>query len=182
MKKERTRPRKKKKSVSQADIARAVGLDQGSVSRILNQDRRDSFAPETVERVFRVAREMGYVHSALVNTNRRGSIRKKVALEGEVTFVTQGAQTYDQGRADVHEISVHGMILKNLRTLRKAYPMEPFHVRVVIASPPLQGLALTCKPVRFWADGAEQGIAVRFLDVPEGDQQRIREYIESGES
>jgi len=49
----------KKKRVTQEDIARLCGIDQGSVSRILNKDTRDSFAKETIERVFKAAREAG---------------------------------------------------------------------------------------------------------------------------
>ena len=50
-----------KSRVTQEDIALACGIDQGSVSRILNKDTRDSFAEETVQKVFKIARELGYL-------------------------------------------------------------------------------------------------------------------------
>ena len=59
-----------KKRVTQEDIARTCKIDQGSVSRILNEDTRDSFAEETVQKVFKVARELGYLHPSLITSNR----------------------------------------------------------------------------------------------------------------
>ena len=67
--------------ITQEDIANTCKIDQGSVSRILNKDTRDSFAPETVDRVFKIARELGYLHPALVTSNRRESIRRKAGFE-----------------------------------------------------------------------------------------------------
>ena len=60
-----------KDKITQDTIAKLCDLDQGSVSRILNKDTRDSFAEETVRHVFKIAREIGYLHPALVTTNRR---------------------------------------------------------------------------------------------------------------
>ena len=61
------------KRITQEDIARTCKIDQGSVTRILNEDTRDSFAEDTVQKVFRIARELGYLHPALITSNRRES-------------------------------------------------------------------------------------------------------------
>ena len=69
-----------KKRVTQEDIARTCKIDQGSVSRILNEDTRDSFAEETIQKVFKIARELGYLHPSLITSNRRESNRRKAEL------------------------------------------------------------------------------------------------------
>src|SRR5262245_624118 len=109
----------KKPRVTQEDIANACKIDQGSVSRILNKDTRDSFAEETVQHVFKIARELGYLHPALVTSNRRESVRKKMGFDAHVQIVIGTNTIYDEGAVDVDEMSVSGMLLKNFRTKKQ---------------------------------------------------------------
>ena len=46
--------------VTQIEIAEVVGLDVSSVNKILGRDPRPKFRKDTVARVFKVARQMGY--------------------------------------------------------------------------------------------------------------------------
>lgn len=48
------------KRVTQLQIARQVGLDVSSVNKILNRMPGPVFRKETIQLVFRVARELGY--------------------------------------------------------------------------------------------------------------------------
>src|SRR6185295_11006200 len=89
-----------KKRVTQEDIARACKIDQGSVSRILNEDTRDSFAEETVQKVFKVARELGYLHPSLITSNRRESSRRKAEVTGRVQVMIGTNTVYDEGEID----------------------------------------------------------------------------------
>lgn len=50
----------KKRKVTSTDIAEAAGVSQSTVSMILNKKYNVSFSKETVEKVERLAREMGY--------------------------------------------------------------------------------------------------------------------------
>ena len=74
----------KKGRITQEDIANHCKIDQGSVSRILNEDTRDSFADGTVRKVFKSARELGYLHPSLITSNRRESSRRKAGVVGRV--------------------------------------------------------------------------------------------------
>lgn len=56
--------------VTQADIARKVGLDVSSVNKILNQIPGAVFHTRTKQAVFRTARELGYRFS----TTSRGAM------------------------------------------------------------------------------------------------------------
>jgi DNA end-binding protein Ku len=90
-----------KKRVTQEDIARTCKIDQGSVSRILNEDTRDSFAEETVQKVFKVARELGYLHPSLITSNRRESSRRKAEVTGRVQVMIGTNTVYDEGEIDM---------------------------------------------------------------------------------
>ncbi|HXX94343.1 MAG TPA: LacI family DNA-binding transcriptional regulator, partial [Planctomycetota bacterium] len=85
-----------KKRVTQEDIAKACKIDQGSVSRILNEDTRDSFAEETIQKVFKVARELGYLHPSLITSNRRESNRRKAELSGKVQILIGTNTVFDE--------------------------------------------------------------------------------------
>ena len=50
-----------KKKVTSSDIARAAGVSQATVSMILNKKYNVSFTQETIERVEKTARDLGYV-------------------------------------------------------------------------------------------------------------------------
>jgi hypothetical protein len=169
----------KKKKVTQADIARACRLDQGSVSRILNKDTRDSFSAETVQHVFTVARELGYVHPALVNTNRRQSPRKKAFFKGTVSIVIGTNTVYDRGDVEIHEISGSGILLKNFSTKKNSLPMDRFRLDVEIASGPLKGLKARCDVVRFSNNENEFGLAVQFAEIEDRERRRIARFTKA---
>ncbi len=169
----------KKKKVTQADIARACKLDQGSVSRILNKDTRDSFSADTVQHVFQIAREMGYVHPALVNTNRRQSPRRKAAMRGVVSIVIGTNTVYDKGGCEIHEISGSGMLLKAFETKKHSLPMDRFRLDVEISSAPLKGILARCDVVRFSNNENEFGLALAITEIDERDRRRIQRFIKT---
>jgi len=51
----------RKKKVTSTDIARAAGVSQATVSMVLNKKYNVSFSKETVERVEKAAKELGYI-------------------------------------------------------------------------------------------------------------------------
>ena len=57
--------------VTQADIAKALNISQGSVSHVLN-GREDRLRPETVERIRRALREANYATNQAASSLRRG--------------------------------------------------------------------------------------------------------------
>ena len=50
-----------KRKVTSMDIAKAAGVSQSTVSMVLNKKYNVSFSKETVEKVERVAKVLGYV-------------------------------------------------------------------------------------------------------------------------
>lgn len=167
----------KKSKVTQEDIARACKIDQGSVSRILNKDTRDSFADDTVRKVFKVARELGYLHPALVTTNRRESVRKKAELNGKVRIIIGTNTVYDEGTVDIDEISMSGMLLRGFRTKKATLPMDRFKLDVEVNSAKLKGFRCRCKLVRFSDNEDEFALAVKFDSVDEESREKLLQFL-----
>jgi len=167
----------KRPKVTQEDIANACKIDQGSVSRILNKDTRDSFAEETVDKVFKIARELGYLHPALVTSNRRESIRRKVEYDARVQIVIGTNTVYDEGAVDIEEVSASGLLLRNFRTKKQTLPMDRFKLDVEISSPKHKPFKARCRVVRFSGNENEFGLAVRFEDLDESGRERLKAYI-----
>ena len=166
-----------KKRVTQEDIAKACKIDQGSVSRILNEDTRDSFAEETIQKVFKVAREIGYLHPSLITSNRRESNRRKAELTGKVQVLIGTNTIYDEGEIDIDEISMSGMLLRNFRTKKRSLPMDRFKFNVEITEGRLKGFKCRCKLVRFSDNEDEFALAVKFDSLDEDAKDKLKNFI-----
>ena len=166
-----------KKRVTQEDIAKACNIDQGSVSRILNEDTRDSFAEETIDKVFKVARELGYLHPSLITSNRRESNRRKAQVTGRVAILIGTNTVFDEGDVDVDEISMSGMLLRNFRTKKRTLPMDRFKFLVEVGEGKLKGLKLRCKLVRFSDNEEEFALAVKFDGLDEDGKEKLKSFV-----
>ena len=166
-----------KKRVTQEDIARTCKIDQGSVSRILNEDTRDSFAEETIQKVFKVARELGYLHPSLITSNRRESSRRKAELTGKVQVLIGTNTVYDEGDIDIDEISMSGMLLRNFRTKKRSLPMDRFKFNVEVTEGRLKGFKCRCKLVRFSDNEDEFALAVKFDSLDEDAKDKLKNFI-----
>jgi transcriptional regulator with XRE-family HTH domain len=166
-----------KKRVTQEDIAKACKIDQGSVSRILNEDTRDSFAEETIQKVFKVARELGYLHPSLNTSNRRESSRRKAELTGKVQVLIGTNTVYDEGDIDIDEISMSGMLLRNFRTKKRSLPMDRFKFNVEVTEGRLKGFRCRCKLVRFSDNEDEFALAVKFDSLDEDAKDKLKNFI-----
>lgn len=166
-----------KKKITQEDLARICRIDQGSISRILNKDTRDSFADETVEKVFRAARESGYLHPALVTSNRRESLRKKAGFQAEVAIIIGTTTVYDTGQVEVDEVSMSGMLLRNFRTKKQSFPMDRFKFDVEITSGRLKGFKCRCKLIRFSDNENEFALGVRFDQMDDSSREKIKNFV-----
>ena len=166
-----------KKRVTQEDIARTCKIDQGSVSRILNEDTRDSFAEETVQKVFKVARELGYLLPSLITSNRRESSRRKAEVTGRVQVMIGTNTVYDEGEIDIDEISMSGMLLRNFRTKKKTLPMDRFKFNVEVEEGKLKGFKARCKLVRFSDNEDEFALAVKFDSLDEDAKDKLKNFV-----
>ena len=163
--------------MTQEDIANLCKIDQGSVSRILNEDTRDSFAEETVRRVFRAARELGYLHPSLITTDRRESARQRAANAAKVAIVIGTNTIYDEGTVEVTEVSTSGMLLRNFQTKKRSLPMDRFKFDVEVTDGRLKGFKCRCRMVRFSDNEDEFAVAVKYDSLDEESRGRIKGFV-----
>lgn len=162
---------------TQHDIARRVGVDQGSVSRILNKNTRDSFAPETVAKVFKIARELGYLHPALVSSNRRESPRKRVNVPARLRVVIGANTVFDEGSVEITELSQSGCTLRSFRTKKGVLPLDRFRFDVEVGDGRLKDFATRCRLIRFSGDDSEFALAVQFEPLSADKREILRSFL-----
>jgi hypothetical protein len=166
-----------KRRITQGDIARLIAIDQGSVSRILNKDTRDSFSEETIKRVFKAAREVGYLHPSLVSTNRRQSHRKQVEMKAKLSIIVGTNTVFDRGEVDLHELSMSGCLLRAFKTEKGVLPLDRFRFDIEVADPKLKGFRGRCRVIRFSDREDEFALAVAFDQLSPDAQEKLRDFL-----
>src|SRR3982751_185453 len=82
--------------VPQVEIAHRVGLDVSSVNKILNRRSGPVFRKETIRKVFKIAKDMGYDFGRLKYAHRRRFARKELSLGVELYVYHKDGSLYDQ--------------------------------------------------------------------------------------
>ncbi len=140
--------------ITQGEIARRLGLDVSSVNKILNKRAGPVFRKETIRKVFKVARELGYDFGRLKYTHRRKFERHEVAVGAEIVILTKDGAVYDQGVATIRDISQGGARVTDLATPLGSLPIEPFTVQLRPMQKPLDEMELSGHIVRLNTNGA----------------------------
>jgi transcriptional regulator with XRE-family HTH domain len=152
--------------VTQGEIARRLGLDVSSVNKILNKRPGPVFRKETIRKVFKTAKELGYDFGRLKYTHRRRFERREVAIGAEVVILSKDGAVYDQGVATIRDISQGGARLADLATPLGSLPTEPFTVTLKPMQKPLDELELSGRIVRLNQNGAiSYGVEFSKLDA-----------------
>lgn len=152
--------------VTQVEIARRVGLDVSSVNKILNRRPGPVFRKDTIKKVFKVARELGYDFSRLKYQHRRRHPRKEVALGAEICIYGRDGKLYDQGVATIRDISLCGARISDVTLPLGTIPIEPFTVSIRPMQKPVDDLELQGQIVRIEANGVvSYGIEFKSLDT-----------------
>jgi hypothetical protein len=170
--------KKIKGRITQWDIAKACGLDQGTVSRILNNHDREAFAESTVKRVLTTAREMDYLHPSLVSVERRASPRKELSTMAKVTFVVNGS-CYDHGTARIDTISLSGMLLKDFNMAKGVLPLENIGVEVESLGPKLKGFKARARIARFADNSSDFALALKYETIDEKAKALLKNFIKT---
>lgn len=139
-----------KKKVTSTDIAKAAGVSQSTVSMILNKKYNVSFSKETVDRVEKLAREMGYT---IPRRRTRKDGKKEKLL---VVFCSNLTNPYYvmllqgiESRAKEEGFAL--FVCNTQRDLR----MEERYLKMMRRLQPL-GIIYTCNPSRCFMERLEQ--------------------------
>ncbi|MBI4575330.1 MAG: helix-turn-helix domain-containing protein [Planctomycetes bacterium] len=164
-------------SPSKKVIADYLGLDRSTVSKILNHYNRDKFSTETIERVERAAQELGYAKS-----QRRECPRRDLTSQADFQVRERDAQVpAARGRGRIANISVSGLLLRDLLLDSTSLPARPFYLDLQVAEGELAGLNPRCRPVRFDAsEGERMGFGLRFDELDAPQRNRVERFIDEG--
>jgi transcriptional regulator with XRE-family HTH domain len=159
--------------ITQIEIARRVGLDVSSVNKILNKRQGPVFRKETIRKVFKVARDLGYDFGRLKYQHRRRFARRPVSLGVELYVYHKDGSVYDQGVATVRDISLGGARICDVALPSGALPVEPFSVGLRPMQKPGDDVEIPGHIVRFNVNGAISfGVAFSALDA--GMEKKLR--------
>jgi transcriptional regulator with XRE-family HTH domain len=152
--------------ITQVEIARRVGLDVSSVNKILNKRQGPVFRKETIRKVFKIARDMGYDFGRLKYAHRRRFPRKELSLGVELYVYHKDGSLYDQGVATVRDISLGGAKICDVALPTGSLPVTPFSVGIRPMQKPADDIELQGTIVRLNANGSTSfGVQFGKLDV-----------------
>lgn len=149
--------------VTQSDIARKLGIDVSSVNKILNR-RKTGFKPETVRRVFRVAKALGFRFERLKYIHRRRFERKRVQLEADLLIFGADGSEIDRGRCIIDDIAVCGASLVRVELRNSCLPLRQVTLSLRLQLKQNKTLELRGVVVRLREDGDVMKLGVAFLN------------------
>lgn len=164
--------------VTQVEIARRVGLDVSSVNKILNRRPGPVFRKDTIKKVFKVARELGYDFGRLKYQHRRRHPRREVALGAELSIYGKDGRLYDQGVATIRDISLCGARISDVTLPLGSIPVEPFTIGLRPMQKPVDDLELQGHIVRIHANGAVS-FGVQFAGIDSVSERKLRRIATS---
>jgi transcriptional regulator with XRE-family HTH domain len=159
--------------VTQIEIARRVGLDVSSVNKILNRRAGPIFRKETIRKVFKVARELGYDFGKLKHAHRRRDARKDVAIPIELSIYLAEGRLFDQGRAEMRNVSLSGALLSAIVLTKQAIPVVPHTIGIRLLEGPLRDVEVLGRPIRLNQDGDVLRLAIEFLATERAKASRL---------
>jgi transcriptional regulator with XRE-family HTH domain len=142
--------------VTQVEIARKVGLDVSSVNKILNRRAGPVFRKETIRKVFKVAKDLGYDFGRIKFHHRRRHPRKEVAIGAEIRIVKPDGSVHDTGSATIRDLSLSGAKLADVQLPKGTLPAGPF--TVTLRTTGREDIELAGRVVRFQSDVGAYGI------------------------
>jgi len=152
--------------ITQVEIARRVGLDVSSVNKILNKRQGPVFRKETIRKVFKIARDMGYDFGRLKYAHRRRFPRKELSLGVEIYVYHKDGSLYDQGVATMRDVSLGGAKISDVALPTGSLPVTPFSVGIRPMQKPVDDIEITGQIVRLNANGTTTfGVQFGKLDV-----------------
>ena len=152
-------------AATQVQIAQRVGLDVSSVNKILNQRKGPRFRKETIRKVQKVARELGYDFGKLKHAHRRTDARKDTSLEVELTIYKSDGSVFDRGTAIARNVSLSGAMLTALLLPQRVLPLEACTIGMRGVGGALKDIEIVGRPVRLRGDESGFNLAMEFLSA-----------------
>jgi transcriptional regulator with XRE-family HTH domain len=163
--------------VTQTEIAHRLHLDVSTVNKILHSGSGPVFRKETIRKVFRTARALGYDFDRLKHRHRRRHPRQAVDLPVAISIYTEDF-LYDRGQAVLRNISLSGALLGKPVLPGNRLPAKSPIVGIRAAGGPLPGVEILGRVTRLACpNGEDLDLAIKFL---EGQEPKIRRWLARG--
>lgn len=162
---------------TQLDIARRCRIDVSSVNKILHRRKGPKFKKETVKRVFKAARELGYDVGGLKREHRRRDERRTTEMAVELRIYLENGRHFDLGTAILRNVSLSGALLGALVLPRKAIPVQAYMLGIRTLEGPLKDVEIVGRPVRLVHSKAGVEIAMEFHGLGEADLRQLRKIV-----
>ncbi len=159
--------------VTQVEIARRVGLDVSSVNKILNRRQGPVFRKDTIKKVFRIAKELGYDFGRLKYQHRRRHPRTELALGAEIYIYHKDGSVYDQGVATIRDLSLCGARISDVTLPLGTLPVEAFTVGLRPMQKPVDDIEIPGMIVRYHLNGSAT-YGVEFHKLETGLEKKLR--------
>jgi len=152
-------------AATQVEIARRAGLDVSSVNKILNRRPGPVFKKTTVDKVFRLAKKMGYSLDRLKRSHGRSHERRTAGFPGKLALHGKDGSRYDQGTCIVSDIAACGASLVDVGLPKGKLPVEPFTIRLELTGKTEEPIEIRGRVVRLNHDGKSLRMGIAFHDV-----------------
>jgi transcriptional regulator with XRE-family HTH domain len=160
-------------AATQVEIARRVGLDVSTVNKILNRRQGPVFKRATVDKVFRVARQLGYSLERLKRTHRRSHERRAVDFSGKLVLYGADGSRFDEGVCTVSDIASCGASLVDVKLPKGKLPVEPFTIGLEMTGKRKEPVEVRGRVVRLRHDGKSLRLGIAFQGVGPDLEARI---------
>ncbi len=163
--------------VKKIEIAEKLGLHVATVSRILNEVPNYRASKETVRRVFKTARDMGYDFERQKRFYKRK--HRRVNTDAQVKLhakISDGSRITHEAR--MINIGEGGALLIDFRPGIVTLPMREEDLTLEVVSGDLEGVNAACEVVRVGRHDDSFGICVEIRGLTPDDSARIQELID----
>jgi len=164
-------------AATQVEIARQVGLDVSSVNKILNRRPGVVFKQATVEKVFRVAKRLGYRFDQLKRTHRRSHERREADFPAKLALYGKDGSRFDQGTCSVSDIAICGASLVDVELPKGKLPVEPFTIVLEMTGKKKEQIEIGGRVVRLRHDGKSLKLGIAFQNVGRDLETKIASIV-----
>jgi transcriptional regulator with XRE-family HTH domain len=113
---------------TQEDIAKKLGIDRTTVSKVLNNAPGTYVGERTRVRIFDLARKLGYNFSRLRHTHHRNADRRIVQIPVQIQIVLWDGSIYASGEAVIVNLSAEGAMLADIQLKPPSIPVKPCYM------------------------------------------------------
>ena len=112
-------------TITQESIAKKLGIDRTTVSKVLNQSTTHYVGTRTRQKILTLAKRLGYDFTRLRKRTKETAGQARVQIEAEAEIFTWEGQRHAGGQVTIVGLSDGAAELKNFRLDPPTIPLKP---------------------------------------------------------